>query len=185
VSNKISDKFGRLEATAFMVGTGVKMPRGLLTYPAGTTNPGQIEQIHSGDANLVTADSLIRISFSVKEPYMANARFLMQRTTVASVMLLKDTQQRYLWQPFYIASQPASLVGYPIAWAADMPAIAAGATPIAFGDFRQAYTIVDRLGISTLRDPFTAKPFVLFYKRRRVGGDVVNFEAYKLLLIGV
>jgi HK97 family phage major capsid protein len=185
LSNKISDKFGRLEATAFMVGTGVKMPRGLLTYPAGTANPGQIEQIHSGDANLVTADSLIRISFSVKEPYMANARFLMQRSAVASVMLLKDTQQRYLWQPSYMASQPASLVGYPIAWAADMPAIAAGATPIAFGDFRQAYTIVDRLGISTLRDPFTAKPFVLFYTRRRVGGDVVNFEAYKLLLIGV
>jgi HK97 family phage major capsid protein len=84
-----------------------------------------------------------------------------------------------------MASQPASLVGYPIAWAANIPAIAAGATPIAFGDFRQAYTIVDRLGISTLRDPFTAKPFVLFYTRRRVGGDVVNFEAYKLLLIGV
>ena len=185
LSNKISDKFGRLEATAFMVGTGVKMPRGLLTYPAGTANPGQIEQIHSGDANFLTADSLIRISFSVKEPYMANARFLMQRSAVASVMLLKDAQQRYLWQPSYMASQPASLVGYPIAWAADMPAIAAGATPIAFGDFRQAYTIVDRLGISTLRDPFTAKPFVLFYTRRRVGGDVVNFEAYKLLLIGV
>jgi predicted phage gp36 major capsid-like protein len=75
-----------LEATA--------LPRGLLTYTAGTTNPGQIEQIHSGDANLVTADSLIRISFSVKEPYMANARFLMQRSAVASVMLVKDTQQR-------------------------------------------------------------------------------------------
>lgn len=183
LADKIAQKFARLEATAFVLGSGVKQPRGLLSYPGGTTNPGTVEQIHGGDANLITADGLIKLTYSIKEPYMANARFLMQRASVALVMLLKDSQGRYLWQPALALGAPSSLLSYPITWAADMPAVAAGALPVAFGDFRQAYTVVDRLGISTLRDPFTAKPFVLFYTRRRVGGDVANFEAYKLLLI--
>ena len=188
LAKKISDKFGRVEATAFILGSGVKQPRGILTYPAsGTYNstPGSIFQVHGGDPNNLTADGLIKLTYSIKEPYMTNARFLMQRASVGLVMLLKDTQNRYLWQPALSAGAPASLLSYPIAWAADMPVVAAGALPVAFGDFAQGYTIVDRLGISTLRDPFTAKPFVLFYTRKRVGGDVTNFEAFNLLLISV
>lgn len=183
LSKKIGDKFARLEATAFVSGNGVKQPRGILSYPSGTTNPGTIEQIHSGDANLILPDGLIKLTYSIKEPYMPNAQFLMQRASVALVMLLKDSQGRYLWQPALGLGAPATLLSYPITWAADMPAVAAGALPIAFGDFRQGYTVVDRLGVSVLRDPFTAKPFVLFYTRKRVGGDVANFEAFKLLVI--
>jgi len=183
ISGKIADRFARIEATAFVAGTGVKQPRGFLTYPAGTSNNGQIEQIHSGNAALLTADGLINLTFGLKDFYLANAQFLMQRQSVGQVMLLKDLQGRYLWQPSIQAGTPTTLLSYPVQWAADMPAIAAGALPVAFGDFKAGYTIVDRLGISALRDPYTAKPFVLFYTRKRVGGDVVNFEAIKLLLI--
>ena len=114
---------------------------------------------------------------------MNRASWLMNRLTVKAVMLLKDANDQYLWRPGLIEGQPATLAGFPVRMAADMPTVAANALVAAFGDFQRAYQIVDRLGISTLRDPYTAKPFVMFYTRRRVGGDVVNFEAFKLLKV--
>ena len=182
LANKIADRFARAEATAFVAGTGVGQPRGFITYPAGTAT-GQIEQIASGAAGDVTADGLMDLVYSLKSPYLRNSRFMMARLTIRDVRKLKDGEGRYLWEPIIKVGEPATLLGYPVHQADDMPAVSAGLEAIAFGDFRAAYTIVDRMGIRTLRDPYTAKPNIKFYTTRRVGGDVVNFEALKLQTI--
>lgn len=182
VANKVGEKLGRIEATAFFTGTGVNQPRGLLTYGNGTSN-GTIEQVISGGATTVTSDAFYNLVFQLKDFYTANARFLMKRTTVRDAMKLKDGQGNYLWQMGDIrGGQPATILGFPIDRCEDMPTLAASSLSVAFGDFRAAYTIVDRLGITLLRDNLTAKPYVKFYNRRRVGGDVVNFEAVKLMV---
>lgn len=180
LAKKVGDAMAIKQSTAFMVGDGQKSPRGILTYPAGTAW-GQIEQINTGSATGVDYEGLIRISTSLKEFYHARASWLMRRSSVADCMLLKDGDGRYI---FAVANEkagfPMSLMGYSLRMAADMPAFASGALGIAFGDFYSGYTIVDRLGMSVLRDPFTADPFVVFKTRLRVGGDVTNFEAIKL-----
>lgn len=182
VANKVGERMGRIEATAFFTGTGVNQPRGLLTYGAGTTN-GTIEQVKSGGATTFTSDAFYDLVFQLKDYYTQNANFLMKRTTVRDAMKLKDGQNNYLWQMGDIkGGQPATILGFPVNRCEDMPAVAAGSLPVVFGDFRAAYTIVDRLGITLLRDNLTAKPYVKFYNRRRVGGDVVNFEAVKLMV---
>ncbi len=182
VANKVGEKMGRIEATAFFTGSGTNQPRGLLTYGSGTTN-GTIEQIVSGGANALTADAFYNLVFALKDFYTTNANFLMKRTTVRDVMKLKDGQGNYLWQMGDIrGGQPATVLSFPVVRCEDMPTVAASSLSVAFGDFRAAYTIVDRLGITLLRDNLTAKPFVKFYNRRRVGGDVVNFEAVKLMV---
>lgn len=188
LATKVSDKFSRAEATSFITGNGVKKPRGILTYPAGAAGTyarGKILQVASGHATNVTADGLVNMTFSLKEAYLANATWLMKRGTVGAVALLKDLQGQYIWRPGLEAGKPSILLGYPVRQADDMPVVGAGALPIAFGDFRAGYTVVDRLGITTLRDPFSAKPFVEFYSRRRVGGDVTNFDAFALQVIGI
>jgi HK97 family phage major capsid protein len=190
LADKTGAKFARMEATAFITGNGVKKPRGILTYAAGTPNAnnmltrGTVEQFASGGVGAVTADALVTMSMGLKEYYTPNASWLMRRASLVPIMLIKDSQGRYIWQPGLAAGAPSVLLGATVNQAADMPAIATNALAIAFGDWKQAYTIVDRLGITTLRDPYTAKPFVLFYSRKRVGGDVTNFEAYKVMKIG-
>lgn len=182
VGKKVGDKFGRIEATSFFTGTGVNQPRGLLTYAAGTSN-GQIEQIVSGGATSIASDAVYNLVFSLKDYYLPNAKFLMKRLTVRDILKLKDGQNNYLWQMGDIKSgQPATLLTHEIVRAEDMPTVAASSLSIAFGDIKEAYTIVDRLGITLLRDNLTAKPYIKFYNRRRVGGDVVNFEAVKLMV---
>lgn len=181
VANKVGKKLGRIEAAAFFAGTGVNQPRGLLTYADGTTN-GKIEQVISGGATTLTADALYNLVFQLKDDYANNAQFLMKRTTVRDTMKLKDGQGNYLWQMGDIrGGHPATILAHPVNRAEDMPALGAGSLSVAFGDFNEAYTIVDRLGITLLRDNLTSKPMIKFYNRRRVGGDVVNFEAVKLL----
>ena len=181
LANKISDIFSRKENTAFINGTGVGQPRGILTYLPGTSW-GQIEQINSGSSSAVTADALVVLFYTLKDAYSKRASFLMNRTVVQSVRLLKQaTTNQYLWQPGLAAGVPDTLMGVPVYMAADMPNAAANSLSIAVGDFGAAYQIVDRRGISILRDPFTEKPFVKFYATKRVCGDVVNFEAIKLM----
>ena len=186
IARKVADKFARLEATSFITGDGTTKPNGILSYPAGTTYGTQIQQLNSGTAATVTADSLIQLYFALKDGYSKNATFLMHRTTVQAVRLLKEsTTNQYLWQPGMTAGTPNTLLGVPVALAADMPVPAASSLSVAVGDFRRAYMIVDRIGIRTMRDPFTAKPFVKFYTTRRVGGQVVNTEALKILKLSV
>jgi HK97 family phage major capsid protein len=185
VAGKVGDKFGRIEETAFFTGTGSYQPRGILTYANWTTpgvsQNGAVEQIVSGASAALTGDGLYNLVYSLKTFYTKNANFLLSRTVVRDLLKLKDGQGNYLWQMRNVqAGQPATLIDYEVVRAEDMPVVAANALAVAFGDFKQAYTIVDRLGITLLRDNLTAKPYVKFYNRRRVGGDVVNFESIKL-----
>ncbi|MEZ0260280.1 MAG: phage major capsid protein [Alphaproteobacteria bacterium] len=117
----------------------------------------------------------------MKSTYRENACFMMKRATLAEVRKLKDGDNNYLWQPDFQMKQGGTLLGFDVVEAEDMPAITANSLSIAFGDFNKGYQIVDRQGIRILRDSFTAKPYVKFYTTKRVGGDVTNFEAIKLL----
>ena len=182
LNGKVARRFGRLEATAFVLGTGVGQPRGFMTYAAGTSW-GQIEQLNPGDANTITPDSLIRLQNSLKSGYASEASFMMRRATVATVRTMKDDNGQYLWQPGLQAGEPATLLGDPIVRMADLAAVASGSLPIAYGNLRETYTIVDRLAIRILRDPFSRKPYVEFYITKRVGGDVTNFESLKILKV--
>lgn len=187
LERKVSEKFGRMRALAFISGNGIKKPRGILTYPMGSNgNRGTILQVPSGHATTLTPDGLITLMFSLKDKYLANATWLMKRSSVAAAMLFKDLNGQYMWRPGGLENgKPAStLLGHSVRRADDMPTVGAGTLPVAFGDFKAGYTIVDRLGIRTLRDPYSSKPFVEFYTRQRVGGDVVDFEAFALQVVG-
>ena len=186
---RVARKFARTENAAFLTGNGVKKPRGILNYAtapeAANLAWGKVGFVKSGAAAAFAAnnpgDAIIDLTYALKAGYRASARFLMARLTVAEVRKFKDTTGQYLWQPSLQLGQPATLAGYGISEFEDMPGVEANAFPIAFGDFREAYQIVDRQGIRTLRDPFTRKGRVKFYTTYRVGGGVINFEAIKLL----
>ena len=181
LSDKISEAFAIKESTAFVSGNGVGQPRGFLTYTAGTSW-GQIQQVVSGSATAVAADGLLSLMYSLKEAYAGGAAFVANRATVASIRKLKEsTTNAYIWQPGLQAGQPDMLLGKPIVQATDMPVEAANALVVAYANWKQAYQIVDRIGIRILRDPYTEKPFIKFYATKRVGGDVANYEAIKLL----
>ena len=186
LASKVAEKFARDEANAFVVGNGVGKPRGFLTYADGTTLPGTIEQFDTGANGAFAsapggADVLLSALYGLKQVYRANATWYMNRTTTGLVRRLKDSQGEFVWSPGIAAGQPATLLGYPVAAFEDMPDPATGSLSIAVGDMREGYQIVDRIGIRTLRDPYSAKPYVEFYTTKRVGGDVVNFEAIKII----
>lgn len=189
LASKVAEKFARDEAAAFVTGNGINRPRGFLTYGSGTTLPGTIEQFPTGASGALAAapsggDALIDALYGLKQQYRANATWFMNRATTKLVRKAKDSDGSYLWQPGIAAGQPATLLGYPVAAFEDMPDPASNSLSIAVGDMREAYQIVDRIGIRTLRDPYSAKPYVEFYTTKRVGGDVVNFEAIKLIRLG-
>ena len=183
---KVADIISRTENTAFVSGNGVGKPFGFTSYSAWTSagvyQRGAIEQINSGTAGAITADGIIKLLNSLKETYQSNATFMMKRASYESVLLLKDGTGRYLVGAGDMNGAPGmTLRGRPIVLAHDMPAVASAALSVAVGDFRRGYTIVDRRGMQIIRDPYTASGFTSFYCSRRTGGDVVNFEAIKLL----
>ena len=179
---KIGDKFARGQNNAFVNGDGTKQPRGILTYGDGTTW-GTIQRAASGASGAINPDAIVGLPLLLQAAYRANGRFAMSRVTLAEIMKLKDLQGRYLWQPSYQAGVPSTLQGFPVIEFDDMPPVAAGALAVAFADFREAYQVVDRRGVTILRDPYTGKPYVKFYARARTGGDVINFDAIKLIEI--
>lgn len=184
LERKVSDKFARDEATAFILGDGVAKPRGILSYNLNFTGEfgrAQTLAIKSGLAAGITADAIVTAPFTLKAQYMARGVWMMGRRGVQQIMMLKDNDGQYLWRPGLADGQPASLGGYRVQNAEDMPAVAANSLSYGFGDWREAYTVVDRLGITTIRDNLTAKPKVLFYSRKRVGGDVTDFDAYMVI----
>lgn len=186
LSGKVADKFARMENSAFVNGDGVTKPRGFLTYTDGTTNPGEIEQFDTGVNGAFAAapnggDILIDALYGLKAPYRANAVWAMNRATLKLTRKIKDSDGAYLWSPGIAAGQPATILGYPVASFEDMPDPGTGTLSVAIADWRQAYQIVDRMGVRVLRDPFTAKPYIGFYSVKRTGGDVINFEAIKLI----
>lgn len=182
LARKVGEKLARQESTAFVLGTGVGQPRGFMTYTAGTSY-GQVEQVASLDSADVTFDGLISVQNALKEAYQRNAVWLFKRSSFANIRKLKDGVGQYLWQPNSRVGEPASLLGAPTRAADDIAAIAGSALSGMYGDLRAAYQIVDRFGIRIIRDNLTNKPFILFFTTKRVGGDLVNFEAIKILKI--
>ncbi|WP_201750184.1 phage major capsid protein [Tautonia marina] len=183
LAGKVGDIFARKQATAFVSGNGVGKPRGILTYTAGTDiAQEQVEQVVSGSASTVTYDGMVDLQNALKEPYQANAAWLYKRSTNAAILKIKDLEGRPIFNMTYDknAGLRPTLLGQPAYFGNDMPAIASNALPLAYADFKRAYQIVDRIGIRVLRDPYTAKPFVMFYSTTRVGGAVINHEAIKL-----
>lgn len=127
------------------------------------------------------SDVLIDLIYALKSGYRANAHFVMNRATQATVRKMKDGDGNYIWQPGVAPGQAPALMGFPVAESEDMPDIAGDSRSIAFGDFRRGYLIVDRVGIRVLRDPYSNKPYVMFYTTKRVGGGVQDFDAIKIL----
>jgi len=187
LADEVEASFAAQESAAFVTGNGTNKPRGFLDYTmiADASHAwDKIGFILSGAAGAFAAsdpaDKLIDLIYALKSQFRANARFVMNRRTVSAVRKLKDADDNYLWRPG-MAGEAASLLGYPVTEIEDMPDIAANAFSIAFGDFRRGYLIVDRQGARVLRDPYSAKPYVLFYTTKRVGGGVQNFDAIKVL----
>lgn len=187
---KVADRFARREADAFINGDGIARPRGLLTYAVSASDDdsraaNQIQYVASGTsggfASTNPADKLLDMVYKLKAAYLPRASWLMPRSVSSAIRKLKGGDGNYLWQVSLQAGQPPTLLGFPVFFSEDMPAMGANSLSLAFGDFGEAYTIVDRTGIRLLRDPYTDKPNVKFYTTRRVGGDVVNFDALKLM----
>lgn len=187
IAEEVEAAFAEQEGTAFVLGDGVNKPRGLLNYPTYEDDNwtwGGIGTIHTGTATFPDAnpsDVLIELIYALKSGYRQNATFLMNRKTQSAIRRFKDENGQYLWAPPAGIGQSATLMGFPVVEAEDMPDVEAGATPIAFGDFKRGYLVVDRAGMRVLRDPYSAKPYVLFYTTKRVGGGVQDFAAIKLL----
>lgn len=185
LNSKVADKFARKQNTAFISGTGLLQPRGILSFSAwavaGTYERGKVEQVNLGGASDVTADGLISLQASLKEVYQGNANWLMKRGSYGNVLKLKGADNYFFSTTLLKDGQTAlQLLGKPVVFADDMAAIASNALSVAYGDFSVGYTILDRVGISVLRDPYSAKGFVKFYTTARVGGDVTNYEAIKI-----
>jgi HK97 family phage major capsid protein len=188
IAEEVRDSFAEQEGTAFVTGNGTAKPKGFLDYTKvaqGSWSWGNIGFILSGaDGAFASADpgdKLIDLVYSVKSGYRANGTFVFNRATQAVIRKMKDGEGNYLWQPAAKAGDASTLMGFPVAESEDMPNIAADSYSVAFGDFRRGYLIVDRVGIRILRDPYSAKPYVLFYTTKRVGGGVQDFDAIKLL----
>ncbi len=192
LAGRIATRFIRAEAAAFVSGDGVDKPRGFL-LPNKVANAswtwGSIGYVPSGAASdfptTNAADCIVNLVYALGADYRANASFVMNSKTAGAVRKMKDADGRFLWSDGLAAGEPARLMGYPVLIAEDMPDIAANAHAIAFGDFRAGYTIAERPDLRILRDPFSAKPHVLFYASKRVGGDVTDFAAIKLLKFAV
>jgi len=188
LAEEVQIVFAEQEGAAFVSGDGSNKPTGFLNYTAvadGSWSWGNLGYIASGAAGAFAssdpADALLDLAYAPKQGYRANGRWVMNRKTESTVRKFKDSTGNYIWQPGLSAEQPATLFGYPVTEVEDMPDIAANSLSIAFGDFARGYLVVDRVGIRVLRDPYSAKPYVLFYTTKRVGGGVQNFEAIKLM----
>lgn len=187
---ELAKTFGEAENSAFTTGDGIKKPKGLLAYPTAATADGArpfgtIQYLKTGVAAAFPAsnpqDLLIDVIHAIKAGHRANAKWMLTGLTLAAIRKWKDSDGNYLWQPGLQVGVPSSLLGYPVAENEDMPQVGANAFPVAFGDFVAAYTIVDRVGVRMLRDPFTNKPYVGFYTTKRVGGFAKNTEAVKFI----
>jgi HK97 family phage major capsid protein len=191
IADEVNLVFAQQEGAAFVNGDGVNKPKGFLAYTKidnSTWSHGNVGFIKTGVAGAFPlanpSDKLIDLAYAVNAGYRANGNFVMNRSTQSAVRKLKDGQGAYLWQPSGQPGVPSTVMGFPVVEAEDMPDIATDSYAIAFGDFKRGYLIVDRIGIRVLRDPYSAKPYVLFYTTKRVGGGIQDFAALKLLKFG-
>lgn len=188
LAERVADKFSRAEGAAFITGDGVDKPTGFLNYTPVANDSwawgslGYVATGADGDFNSIDpSDAIVDLVYSLGARYRANGAFVMNSKTAGAVRKMKDADGRFLWSDGLAAGEPARLMGYPVLIAEDMPDIASDAYAMAFGDFGAGYTIADRPDLRILRDPYSAKPNVLFYATKRVGGDVSDFAAIKLL----
>ncbi|WP_363346156.1 phage major capsid protein [Methylocystis echinoides] len=192
IADEVQVAFAEQEGAAFVSGDGVNKPKGFLSYTnvadAGWTW-GNIGYVVTGVAGAFAAtnpsDALFNLAYALRAGYRQNAKFVMGRRAQSLVRQFKTTTGDYIWAPPATADATASLMNFPIVEVEDMPDPGANTMAIGFGDFERAYLVVDRIGVRVLRDPYSAKPYVLFYTTKRVGGGVQNFEAIKLLKFGV
>lgn len=187
IASEVEVAFAEQEGAAFVLGDGNAKPRGFLDYPTLAESAwawGSLGTVSTGAAGAFDAngsDALVDLVYALKAGYRQNASFVMSRRTQAEIRKLKDADGNYLWQPPAIAGAGATLMNFAVVEAEDMPDIAVDSPSVAFGDFQRGYLVVDRLGVRVLRDPYSAKPYVLFYTTKRVGGGVQDFDAIKLL----
>jgi HK97 family phage major capsid protein len=188
LAQEVEQVFAAQEGTAFVTGDGNNKPKGFLSYTTVAQSSwswGNIGYIASGAAGAFPAsnpsDVLVDLIYAVNAGYRQNGAFVMNRKTQSAIRKFKDTTGGYLWQPPATAGGKATLMTFPVIEAEDMPDIAANSLSIAFGDFNRGYLVVDRAGVTVLRDPYTAKPYVLFYTTKRVGGGVQDFDAIKVM----
>jgi len=191
IVGEVEAAFAEQEGTAFVTGDGTNKPTGFLDYDQVAESAwawGKLGYVATGVAGALpeegSSDVLIDTIYALKAGYRQNANWVMNRRTQAAIRKLKDEDGNYLWQPPAVPGSRAMLMGFPLVEAEDMPNIGTDATPIAFGDFGRGYLVVDRAGVRVLRDPYSAKPYVLFYTTKRVGGGVQDFDAIKLLKFG-
>lgn len=179
------------EGAAFVAGNGTNKPTGFLAGPAplatadGARAFGTLQYIASGQAAAMPAslDTFYDMIYSARARYRRNARWVTSKLILSALRKYKDSTGQYLWQAAITAGQPDMFMGFAITEAEDMPALAANAFPLAFGDFKEGYLIADRVGMRMTRDEITTPGFVKFYVRHRVGGKLRNTQAIKLLKI--
>jgi len=188
LAEEVNAAFAEQETAAFVNGNGTNKPKGFLQevqVAEGSWAWDKIGYLATGISAAWPSDDpsdkLIDLVYTLKAGYRQNASWVMNRKTQGAVRKFKDADGNYLWQPGVAAGAKATLLGFELVEAENMPDIGAGTTPVAFGDFRRGYLVVDRTGVNVLRDPYTAKPYVLFYTTKRVGGGVQDYDAIKLL----
>ena len=189
LSGEIATEFARAEGAAFVSGSGVNRPKGFLLAPVAATADatrafGTLQYLPSGAAGDFSAnpqERLIDLVQSLRAPHRQGAVFVMNAATLARIRKFKTADGAFVWQPSLAQGQPATLLGYPVIEAEDMPDIAANALSIAFGNFRAGYLIAERSETAILRDPYSNKPFVSFYATKRIGGGIADSDAIKLM----
>lgn len=192
LADEVQGEFAIQESAAFVNGDGTNQPKGFLDYTISEESvraSGELGYVATGvDGDFPASDPsdvLLDLIYTPKQAFRANGRFVLNRSVLGQLRKFKDADGNYLWQPSAQAGEPARLLGYPVTEAEDMPDIGSDSHSIAFGDFRRGYLIVDRVGVRVLRDPYSSKPFVLFYTTKRVGGGVQDFDAIKFLKFSV
>ena len=193
LADEIATEFARAEGAAFINGSGTNQPKGFLQVPTALTTDatrafGTLQHTVTGNAagfDTTPELKLIDLVHSLRAAHRQGAVFVMNTKTLAAVRKFKAADGTFLWQPGIFENAPARLLGYPVIEAEDMPDVAANALPIAFGNFRNGYIIAERKATSILRDPYTNKPYVNFYATKRIGGQVLDSDAIKLLKISL
>ncbi|KAB0679952.1 phage major capsid protein [Aureimonas leprariae] len=192
IGEEVEQAFAAQEGAAFVNGDGVNKPKGFMTAATVAESAwawGKVGTVSTGAAGAFTAtngsDALIDLIYALKAGYRQNASFVMNRRAQSVIRKMKDADGNYLWQPPATAGGKATLMGFPVVETEAMPDIAAGSKSVAFGDFGRFYLIVDRQGVRVLRDPYSAKPYVLFYTTKRVGGGIMDYDAAKFLNFAV
>lgn len=191
LASEIAEEFARAEGAAFVKGTGTNQPRGFLSGPTPTNQADGVRPfgtlqyvISQADGNFPATnpqDRLTILVHNLRPAFRQGAVWVMNSSTLSRIQRFKTSDGAFLWQPSMAEGLPSTLLGYPVVEAEDMPDVATGSFSIAFGNFRAGYLITERTGTTILRDPFTNKPYVHFYATRRVGGQVLNSDAIKLM----